>query len=203
VTADTLWQAVLQLSGWEAVAMLLGVAYIILAIKVSIWAWPSAFLSTLIYTIVFWEANLPLQSTLHLYYLLMAVYGFWLWNQPHNSANETIIISKNLIFHTAFITIGVFISSILGWFNTENEFSKLPYLDSFVMVFSVMNTFLMARKVIENWLYWIVINSGAIILYWQAELYITIVLFIIYLALAIVGYKEWQKKYLDSLILHK
>jgi len=71
------------------------------------------------------------------------------------------------------------------------------------MVFSVMNTFLMARKVIENWLYWIVINSGAIILYWQAELYITIVLFIIYLALAIVGYKEWQKKYLDSLILHK
>jgi len=77
VTADTLWQAVLQLSGWEAVVMLLGVAYIILAIKVSIWAWPSAFLSTLIYTIVFWEANLPLQSTLHLYYLLMAVYGFW------------------------------------------------------------------------------------------------------------------------------
>jgi nicotinamide mononucleotide transporter len=179
---DPIWQAILQLSGWEAIAMLLGLVYIILAIKESIWAWPSAFVSTLIYTILFWEGQLPLQAILNFYYLIMATYGFWLWKQPDQSASQTFITNKPFSFHLIFVFIGGILTLFLGWFNAENNLSKLPYLDSFVMVFSMMNTFLMAKKIIENWLYW------------QAEFYLTIVLFVIFLVLVVIGYRKWHLK---------
>ncbi len=61
-----------------------------------------------------------------------------------------------------------------------------------------MNTYLMARKVLENWLYWLVINSAAIVLYWQSGFYFTIVMFVLYFGLAIVGYREWRQDWAQT-----
>ena len=69
----------LQLHGWEALAVLLGIAYLLLAMRESLWCWPAAFLSTLIYLFLFWHAELPMESGLQFYYLAMAVYGWWHW----------------------------------------------------------------------------------------------------------------------------
>ena len=185
--------SILELSGWEALATLLGIGYILFAIKQSIWAWPCAFFSTFIYTLLFWNGQLPLQSILNAYYLVMAIYGFWLWKQPKQSDKAIHVHTKPILFHLAFLLIGTALTVTIGVYMQQGDYSRAPFLDAGVMVFSVMNTYLMARKVLENWLYWLVINSAAIILYWQSGFYFTILMFVLYFGLAIAGYRAWRQ----------
>lgn len=187
-----IWQSFLALSGWEVIATILGITYVILAAKESIWCWPAALVCTLIYTVLFWEGQLPMQALLNVYYMGMAVYGWQLW-RTNNQTNEVLVISTRPgRFHIGFIASGVILTVITAYYLEQVIGSKLPYLDAFVTVFSVMNTVLMARKVLESWLYWIVINSAAIALYLQTGFYVTIVMFTVYLVLAIYGYKSWR-----------
>lgn len=180
------------MSGWEMFAALLGIGYILFASHESQWCWPLAFISTIIYTILFWENQLPMQALLNLYYIGMAVYGFILWHRHENQTAELNIHSWPWQYHLVFMAIGGFLSLIFGYYLSAHP-TQYPYLDAFVMVFSVMNTLLMARKVLENWLYWQVINSSAIVLYALTGFYATIVMFSIYLFLAMAGYFKWRK----------
>lgn len=191
-------QAFLALSGWEALATFFGLAYVFLAIKESVWAWPSAFLSTLLYTILFWNGQLPLQALLNGYYLVMAVYGFWLWKRPDQSKDAIHIHTKSWPFHLTYIFVGAAATYALGSYMATTGESKLPYLDAGVMLFSVMNTVLMARKVLENWLYWLVVNSAAIALYWETGFYITIIMFCVYFVMAIIGYQAWRASWVKA-----
>ena len=183
----------LALPGWEVIATTLGIAYVVLAARESIWCWPAAFVSTLIYTVLFWEGQLPMQAVLNVYYMGMAVYGWTLWRRQAQQDDSIVISSRPVRFHLWFISGGIALSVITAYYLEQFVGSRLPYLDAFVMVFSVMNTVLMARKVLENWLYWLVINSGAIALYWQTGYYVTIVMFGLYFVLAIIGYLSWKK----------
>ena len=98
--------ALLALSGWEVVAALLGIAYIIFAAKESQWCWLFAFISTFIYTVLFWEGQLPMQALLNFYYMGMAVYGYLLW-QKQEGAKDVIAISKlSWLQQFAFLLIG-------------------------------------------------------------------------------------------------
>lgn len=186
------FNALLAQSGWEWLAASLGILYVIFAAKESIWCWPMAFLSTIIYTVLFWEGQLPMQALLNFYYMGMAVYGFILWRK-HSDNGETLKIStRPLKFHLLFIGSGLILSYLIALYLTSLG-TRLPYLDAGVMVFSIMTTVLMAKKVMENWLYWIVIDSAAIALYWQTGFYVTIIMFVVYLVLAVYGYKNWRK----------
>lgn len=177
---------------------MLGIAYVILAARESIWCWPAAFTSTLIYTILFWEGQLPMQALLNVYYMAMAVYGWTLWRK-HGASQEILAVSTRPVqFHLWFISSGIVLSLITAYYLEQVIGSRLPYLDAFVTVFSVMNTVLMARKVLENWLYWLVINSAAIALYWQTGYYVTIVMFSMYLVLAVIGYISWKSSLQNS-----
>ncbi len=180
-------------SGWEWLAAGLGIAYVILAARESIWCWPAAFISTLIYTVLFWEGQLPMQALLNFYYLAMAVYGFWVWRKHSQKEDDLQIHSHSLKFHVLFIVSGLILTALIGGYLASNPDNRLPYLDALVTVFSIMTTVLMARKVLENWLYWIVIDSFAIALYWQTGFYVTIIMFLVYLVLAAYGYKNWKK----------
>ncbi|GKT11739.1 MAG: nicotinamide mononucleotide transporter [Thiomicrorhabdus sp.] len=180
-------------SGWEWLAASLGIIYVILASKESIWCWPTALLSTLIYTLLFWEGQLPMQSILNAYYMAMAVYGFILWRKQAESENTLRITARPIKFHIIFVGTGVVLTGLIGFYLSNNAEARMPYLDAAVTVFSVMNTILMARKVIENWLYWIVIDAAAIVLYLQTGYYVTIIMFLVYLVLAVYGYLNWKK----------
>ena len=199
MTSDAIIKAFLALSGWEVFATTLGIAYVILAAKESIWCWPTAFVSTLIYTALFWEGQLPMQAILNFYYMAMAIYGFMLWNK-HNKNNETIKVKTwGWHKHLAFLIIASLLSAVIGYYLANSGDTRLPYLDATVMIFSVINTWLMAQKVLENWLYWLVIDAAAIYLYWQTGYYVTIIMFGVYLMLAIYGYKEWRDSLKESL----
>ncbi|PID33875.1 MAG: nicotinamide mononucleotide transporter [Thiotrichales bacterium] len=198
VTTETIINAFLALSGGEVLATILGIAYVILAAKESIWCWPAAFISTLIYTVLFWEGQLPMQAILNFYYMAMAIYGFMLWTK-HNKNNETLKVKTwKWPKHLSFILIASILSIGIGYYLTTNSDTRLPYLDATVMVFSVINTWLMAQKILENWIYWIFIDAVAIYLYWQTGFYVTIIMFSLYLVLAIYGYKEWRNSFQKS-----
>jgi nicotinamide mononucleotide transporter len=189
---QTVVNTLLAQSGWEWLAASLGITYVFLASKASIWCWPAAFISTFIYTLLFWEGQLPMQMLLNVYYMGMAIYGFTLW-RGHAQDNTSLPITQRFaLFHVKFITAGTILAGIIGFYLAEQPNAQLPYLDAFIMVFSVMNTVLMAKKIIESWLYWMVINTLAIALFFQAGYYVTLIMFSVYLMLAFYGYFQWR-----------
>lgn len=191
---DTLAQQWANQSPWEVIAVALALAYVWLAAKQHIACWVCALVSTAIYTWLFWEHSLPLQSLLNVYYLLMAVYGWWQW-QRMAQQQEDRVQTRALSFHIPAI-IGLscvswaLASGMAGTFN-----SQYLYLDALVTVFSLFTTYLVTQKVLENWLYWIVIDAAAAWLYWHSELYLTALLFLGYLGFACYGYLKWRGAY--------
>ena len=184
------------MTGWEAVAVILAIAYLVLAMRTNIWCWAAAFVSTAIYTVLFWKVSLLMESVLNVYYMAMAIYGFWLWRYGSGTDqdSELPIISWSLNKHLIIIAVTTFISLIVGYLMATKTSASFPYLDALTTCFAVMTTYLVAKKVIENWYYWMVINSLSIYLYLQKGLMLTSGLLILYLFMAVSGYFMWRKK---------
>jgi nicotinamide mononucleotide transporter len=199
MTEKPLTQAIIDglqaLSGWEVSAAILGIGYVLFAARESQWCWPLAFISTLIYTVLFWEGQLPMQALLNFYYMGMAIYGFMLWRHHKHAEDDLPIHSWPLRYHLIFLVTGTVLTVLVGYYLQHVHASQRPYLDAGVTVFSVLNTWLMARKVLQNWLYWLVIDAAAIALYLVTGFYATIVMFSLYLILATAGYINWLRLY--------
>ena len=123
----------------------------------------------------------------------MAVYGFILWRSGGEKGEELEVTSWPLQKNMIMIFSGFVIAVVLGYLSDTYTDAKFAYLDTFVMVFSVLATWMLANKILENWLYWMVIDSAAIVLYWQSGYLATIVLFAFYIILAFYGYSSWRK----------
>ncbi len=184
------------MSYWEISAAILSIFYILLAIKQNIWCWVAAFFSTLIYSILFFDATLLMSSFLNAYYLIMAIYGWYSWKFTKNSNDNELKISVlSLNTHTKIILTLAIISFIVGYYMKNYTIASFAYLDAAITIFSLAATFMMTKKILHNWIYWIIIDSFAIYLYFQKEFYITSILFFIYTILAIIAYLQWKKEY--------
>lgn len=182
----------------EVVAVVLAIAYVLLAAKESIWCWPCAFISTGLYTWLFWEVSLPFQSALNAYYLLMAVYGWYKWRKQIEE--KVLPVSSWLMQKHVKVILGLTACSAVLIFAAGHVLnSDYLVLDAAITVFSVFVTWMMANKILQNWLYWIVINSAAAWLYWQQELVLTSVLFVGYVFFAVYGYFSWSKSQQQAL----
>jgi len=186
----------------EWAAMLLSLAYIILAAKGSLWCWPAAFISTALYTYIFYDVLLLMDSALNAYYLVMAVYGYWAWRKNHTdktSTSEFNVISWPAFWHLKACLVLAVISSAWGFFMANYTPADFPYLDTFTTVYAVFATYLVTQKVLENWLYWLVIDAISIYLYIEKGLYPTALLFIIFVGIAFYGYAKWRNLLNNSL----
>jgi nicotinamide mononucleotide transporter len=204
---DTIHQSIATaaqaMSIWEVVAVILGVAYLVLAMRQNILCWYAALGSTAIFSWLFWDVSLVMESGLNVYYLIMAVYGWWVWrgNTQQNQVNSSEVIkaveikSWSLSRHALIIVGIVLISLATGYGLEKNTSAALPYLDSFTTWGAVITTYMVAQKVLENWLYWLVIDTVAIYLYIDRELYLTALLMAIYVVLAVLGWFIWLKEY--------
>lgn len=190
---------------WELLAVISALFYVVLAAKENIWCWPAALVSTAIYTIIFYDVYLWMDALLQVYYLAMALYGWYCWRKvfpaENSSHNETdkgsvlVIQSWPLFFHIKIIVLLSACSLAIGWLMDNYTPTDFPYLDSATTVFAVFATYLVTKKVLENWLYWIVIDVVSIYLYLEKGLKPTVVLFALYVVIAIVGYIIWYGKY--------
>lgn len=179
-------------SPWEAAAALLGLAYLLLAVRRDLWCWLCAFLSTGIYLWLTARTALYMQAALNVFYLLMAVYGYWQWRTGRDAEGEVQIARWSLPMHTLAITAVLAVTVLNGWLLESRTNAVDPYLDSFVTWGSVLTTFMVARRVIENWLYWVVVDSAGAWLYYEQHLFATALLFAIYVVIVIRGYFIWR-----------
>jgi nicotinamide mononucleotide transporter len=180
------------MTAWELVAVLLAIAYLMLAVRESLWCWPAAFASTLIYTIIFWRVALLMESALNVYYMGMAVYGFWQWRWG-GGGNGVAIRVWPWKTHATIVTGTGLVSLVAGWLMATQTSADWPFLDAATTCYAVAATILVARKELLNWVYWIVIDSVSIFLYLDKGLLLTAALFLLYIGLAILGYADWRR----------
>ena len=183
------------MSHWEYIAVALSMAYLLLAIKESLWCWPAAFVSTFIYTVMYWNGALLMESLLNFYYMYMAVYGWVVWRRGINNIDRLPIISWSLKRHAVILFATSVASVAIGFVMTNYTHADFAYLDSFTTCFAVVTTYLVAKKVLENWLYWIVIDAASMYLYFEKGYYPTLVLFVFYTIMAAWGFKTWYEEY--------
>lgn len=187
-------EQLLATSPWEAAAALIGLAYLLLAVRRNLLCWLCAFASTAIYVVLFANAGLYMQVALNCFYLAMAVYGFIDWRRGRTGTGEVRIESWTVNQHVMAAALVIIASAINGWILAEWTDSPAPYLDSFVTWGSFVTTWMVARRIIENWLYWIVVDAAAAWLYYSQGLLVTTLLFIIYLGIVVRGYIVWRRE---------
>ncbi len=188
-------EAFWAMSLWELVAVVLALAYLLLAMKEKILCWYAAFVSTLIYMFLFWDVSLLMESALQVFYLVMAVYGWWQWRHHANGAEDLAIHCWSFKKHAlVFTAIGI-LTLGFGYTLEQSTNAALPYLDSFTTWGAVVTTYMVTRKVLENWLYWIVVDGASVYLYIDRGLYLTALLFVLYVIIVIVGFFQWQALY--------
>ena len=177
---------------WEALAVVLAVTYLVLAIKQNIWCWAAAAGSTLIYLFIMYEASLFMESALQLFYLGMAAYGWRQWRKHTHSEDDLQVTAWPLSYHLFAITSVLLLVFISGDLLTTYSSAALPYLDSFTTWGAVVATFMVTRKILENWLYWFVIDLVSVGLFISRGLLLTALLFTAYLVMIVIGYRSWR-----------
>jgi len=180
------------LQSWEVLAVLLAIAYLVLAIRQNIWCWAAAAVSTLLYLYIMYEARLYMESALQLFYLAMAGYGWQQWRHGGEGGAELPVSSWPLKLHGLAIGVVLAMVYVSGELLTRYSDAALPFLDSLTTWGAVVATFMVTRKILENWIYWFVIDAVSIGLYLNRELYFTAVLFAVYLVMIVFGYRSWR-----------
>ena len=172
-------------------AAISGILYIILAAKENVWCWLAASISVCLYMYINYDLGYYSQAVLQIFYLFMAIYGYVMWNKLDPERIKEWSAKKHLFI----IFIGAIITFIIGFILTEYvEDSEQPLLDSLTTVFSVFASYMVARKVLGNWLYWIVIDSLIIYLYYIQGEFILSLQFLVYIIIAVYGYFSWIQR---------
>jgi nicotinamide mononucleotide transporter len=184
-----------ELPPLEAAGVFLGVLYLVLAIRESLWCWPAAFLSSVLTIVVMFEARLYSEAALNVFYAAMAIYGWYQWRYGGRGQGAPALpISRwPLKAHAFAIGGSVLLSAVIGWFMSRHTVAAFPYLDAFVTVSSIVTTYMVARKILENWLYWLVVDSLSLYLYLERELFLYVGLFALYLVLVVLGWVRWHR----------
>ena len=184
--------------GWfnlESLAVLLSLGYLVLAVRGNSMCWYLAFFSTAIYVYIFADVSLYMESFLNVYYMGMAVYGWYHWKRAGLQGMGCDICKWPLSRHLFIIIVIIAVSYISARMLQGYTDAQFPLLDSLTTWGSIVATVMVARKVLENWLYWLVIDALSIFIFIDRELHQTAVLFGFYLILAAIGYLNWRKIY--------
>jgi nicotinamide mononucleotide transporter len=184
------------MSPLEVASVAFGLAYLVLAVQQNILCWPAALIGTLLSLVLFVEARLYPESALQLFYAAMAVYGWRQWQRRDvagDSAPAELPVSVwPLKYHALAISGTLIVAAVLGVLLSRTN-AAFPYLDSFTSVAAVVTTYMVAKKILENWIYWLVIDGLTLYIYWSRELYLYAGLFAIYLVLVVVGFQRWHR----------
>lgn len=189
----------LQNSLLELTAVVFAIVYLILAVKENSLCWYAAAVSTLIFLAIFWEVKLYMESGLQVFYLVMAAYGWYKWQTASDGSVGLQVSMWNIGQHAIALALIALLTLVSGYLLKSGTDAQLPYLDSFTTWASVVTTFMVARKVLENWIYWLVIDSVSIYLYIDRGLYFTAILFAVYIVIIFFGWASWSKSHRQSI----
>ena len=183
--------------GLEGIAVAAAVLYLVLAIRERRACWYFAALSSALYVYILFGARLYMESALSVFYFAMAVYGWWSWTGRSGSALEVARWKGSL--HSAAIAVVVLLSVVSGYLLSAHTDAAFPYIDSATTWAALWATFLVTRKVLENWWYWFVIDAVLVVMFILRDLELTALLYAVYLVMIPFGYVSWRRSWQRSL----
>lgn len=178
----------------EIVGAILSLIYLDLSIKQKVSLWFFGIISSVFYIVIFFQTKFYADMSLQFYYVFISIYGWINWKRGKLGSGEELLttqLSKRLLLNLVIVTGLIYIVYylILSKFTD----STIPKADSLVGALSVVGTWMLAKKFIENWLVWIVADALCVGLYIYKGLFPTAILFIVYTVMSVVGYWQWRK----------
>jgi len=180
----------------EIVAVAFSLAYLYFSIRQKILLWPMGMASAILYMVVFYQSKFYADMGLNGYYLVVSIYGWIHWSRGRGEDRSVPAVSrvdrKTLVILSILTLVAFW---IIGRVLDHYTDSPIPYWDALTTAASFAATWMLARKILEHWIVWIVVDSISMGLYLYRGLYPTLVLFAAYTTMAVIGYLEWKKSY--------
>ena len=174
----------------ETVAVIFSLLYVYLAAHQNNLCWLAAVISVSLYIYICFNAKLYAETVLQVFYFLMAIYGFYSWKKNNSQLQiSTWPIKK----HFFIIFLGTILTFFLGFIFSNYTDAEMPLVDSFTTVFSVFATYMVVKKILSNWLYFIIIDIISTYLYFSRDLHLTSLLFLLYTFIAVAGFIKWNR----------
>jgi nicotinamide mononucleotide transporter len=183
-----------QTSITEWLIFIFALLYVILIAIENSWGWVFGILASMLSVYLCYEGHLFLESGLNIFYVVIGFYGWHQWLYGSEQKTEIPIIQLSFRKNSILFFIGIIVWIPFGYFAHRYSTQVLPYLDAFITAFSLIATWMTAKKMIENWLYWILLDSLGILLFAYRGFYLLAILNIIYTIIATGGYIKWRKK---------
>jgi len=185
----------------EILGVLFAFVYLWFSIRQKIWLWPFGLLTSFFYILVFYHSRLYADMGLQGYYLAVSLYGWYHWLYGgKKEEHDTLPVSRTtrrqggMLLLVTFVIYWILVALLTflpRWLEIPS--SQMIYWDAFTTAGSIVATWMLARKMLEHWLLWIVIDLVSLGMYLYKELYLTAFLFLVYTAMAVVGFREWKK----------
>lgn len=177
----------------EYIAVATGIIHVFLLTRGKVLAWPFGLISVGLYIYIFFLNKLYSDTFLHVVYVLLNIYGWWNWVR-HRDAETAVAVGRlehrQRIWWPVLIVVGAL---FWGYGMQQNTDASFPYGDAFTTVASLVAQYLLARRKLENWIIWIIVDIVAINIYLLKGLYPTSGLYGVYLILSISGWVQWRR----------
>lgn len=190
-------QQIQQTSWLEWLGFVSTIVCIYLAAKENIWNWPISILSIVISAILYFESHLFGDFALQFYFLFTAFYGWWFWVKKKQQDEKPVVSIKLRHWGVIVISIAV-LTLVLGYFLDRFTPTNVPYEDGFCTAVSFVAQIMLTRKILENWLLWIIVDICYVPLLVYKNLNVYAVLYAILVFIAIKGYLDWRKTYREQ-----
>lgn len=175
---------------WLAVGF--GLAYVLMAVPQWRGCWLAGGASAALFLLVFWRAQLPTQSVLQVYYIAIAVHGWWHWGRASDPRGPLPVRRWPARYHLIAIAAVAALTAFTVLLR-HVPIGLTPILDAATGWGGALATWMVARKVLENWLYWIALNSAAVFMYLDSGLTATAMLYALYACIAVFGWFQWRR----------
>jgi nicotinamide mononucleotide transporter len=181
----------------EVLGVVFSLFYLYFSIRQNILLWPMGIISALLYMLVFFQSKFYADMALNGYYFVISIYGWIFWRRSTNEGNVLPVtrLQPRLALALLVITAGGFV--VIGFILSRYTDSPIPWWDAFTTALSFTATWMLARKILEHWILWIVVDLVSMGLYLYRGLYPTLLLFGIYTTMAVIGYIQWRKSYVN------
>lgn len=183
------------ITNWiEILGVAFALSFLYFEFKESAWLWPLAIVSSSFYIWIFYDAKIYADMSLQFYYVIISVYGWYAWRKQKGIGVDLKIhrISKALIFKMIPVFIGLY--AILYFILNTYTDSPIPMGDAFTSAIAIIATWMLSRKILEQWILWVIANFVSVGLYFYRGMDVTPYLYIVYGIVSIAGYFEWSKK---------
>ena len=198
---NSIQTAFIHTSFAEWIIFISALIYILLIAVENKWGWIFGIIASLVSVYLCFTGNLFLESGLNIFYVIIGFYGWYQWQYGSKEKKEIQISRNSKLKNTCLIQLGCLIWIPFALIANKYSTQAMPYLDAFITAFSLIATWMTTKKMIENWLYWIIVDALGIVLFANRGFYLLALLNIIYTSMALAGYFSWRKKMTSSELL--